>query len=189
MKSLNELSFLDFFSSFSNISTLCLKIPFFNKDGNIIKASFTPFLNEIQLFIKNPKFIKRIEKKFKLNKIFPENNNSLNNEDNKTYNDYKGFKIGILENKTLLKISYKEKKPYYQTDSLFDKLKQLMNLFKSLKKININKNVLINNSYISIGWNNINPFNLFSSSFYSYYLFNGNFLGIISNIKENEKNF
>ena len=188
MKSLNELSLLDFFSSFSNISTLCLKIPFFNKDGNIIKASFTPFLNEIQLFIKNPKFIKRIEKKFKLNKIFPENNNSLNNEDNKTYN-YKGFKIGILENKTLLKISYKEKKPYYQTDSLFDKLEQLMNLFKSLKKININKNVLINNSYISIGWNSINTINLFTSSFYSYYLFNGNFIGIILNVKESEKNF
>ena len=190
MKSLNELSLLDFFSSFSNISTLCLKIPFFNIDGNIIKASFTPFLNEIQLFIKNHKFIKRIEKKFKLNKIFPENNNSsLNDENNKIYNDYKGFKIEILENKALLKISYKEKKPYYQADSLSDKLEQLINLFKSLKKININKNVLINNSYISIGWNSINTNNLFTSSFYSYYLFNGNFIGIILNVKESEKNF
>ena len=190
LKSLNELSLFDLFSSFSNISTLCLKIPFFNKDGNVIKASFTPFLNEIQIFIKNPKFIKRIEKKFKINKIFPGiNNSSLNNEDNKIYNNYKGFEIGILENKTLLKISYKEIKPYYLTDSLSDKLEQIINLFKSLRKININKNVLINNSYISIGWNNINPFNLFSSSFYSYYLFNGDFLGIISNIKENEKNF
>ena len=190
MKSLNELSLFDLFSSFSNISTLCLKIPFFNKDGNVIKASFTPFLNEIQIFIKNPKFIKRIEKKFKINKIFPGNNNSsLNNEDNKIYNNYKGFEIGILENNTLLKISYKEIKPYYLTDSLSDKLEQIINLFKSLRKINIIKNVLINNSYISIGWNNINPFNLFSSSFYSYYLFNGDFLGIISNIKENEKNF
>ena len=190
MKSLNELSLFDFFSSFSNISTLCLKIPFFNKDGNVIKASFTPFLNEIQLFIKNPKLIKRIEKKFKINKIFPGNNNSsLKNEDNKIYNNYKGFEIRILENNTLLKISYKEIKPYYLTDSLSDKLEQIINLFKSLRKININKNVLINNSYISIGWNNINPFNLFSSSFYSYYLFNGDFLGIISNIKENEKNF
>ena len=190
MKSLNELSLFDLFSSFSNISTLCLKIPFFNKDGNVIKASFTPFLNEIQIFIKNPKFIKRIEKKFKINKIFPGNNNSsLNNEDNKIYNNYKGFEIGILENNTLLKISYKEIKPYYLTDSLSDKLEQIINLFKSLRKINIIKNVLINNSYISIGWNNINPFNLFSSSFYSYYLFNGDFLGIISNIKENERNF
>ena len=64
-----------------------------------------------------------------------------------------------------------------------------MNLFKSLKKININKNVLINNSYISIGWNSINTINLFTSSFYSYYLFNGNFIGIILNLKESQKNF
>ena len=64
-----------------------------------------------------------------------------------------------------------------------------MSLFKSLKKININNNVLINNSYLSIGWKIINTNNILNSSFYSYYLFNGNFLGIIPKIKENEKNF
>ena len=64
-----------------------------------------------------------------------------------------------------------------------------MSLFKSLKKINIDKSVIINKSYIGIGWNIINTINMLSSSFVSYHLFNGNFIGILSNIKETEKNF
>ena len=192
-KPLNVLTLIDFFSSFSKISALSLKIPFFNKDGNIIYTTLTPFLQEIKLLIKSPKFIKRILKKLKLNKIAPEKNNSLNellkDEENNIYKDYEGFEIGILENKTVLSITYKENKPYYLTDSLYDKLEHLMSLFKSLKKINIGKNVIINKSYIGIGWNIINTINMLSSSFVSYHLFNGNFIGILSNIKETEKNF
>ena len=74
-------------------------------------------------------------------------------------------------------------------DSLSDKLDHLLSLFKSLKKLNINKNILINKSYISIGWHFINSINTLSSSFISYYLFNSNFLGFLSDIKESENNF
>lgn len=192
-KPISDLTLLNFFSSFYKISTLSLKIPFFNKDGNIVNCTLTPYLNEIKLLIKSPKFIKRILKKLKLNEIIPEKSKTLNEslkvEDNNIYKDYEGFEIGILENKTLVSITYKENKPYYLVDSLYDKLEHLMSLFKSLKKININKSILINKSYIGIGWNIINTINILSSSFISYHLFNGNFLGILSNIKEIEKSF
>ena len=190
---LSELTVSDFFSAFSKISALSLRIPFFNKDGNIVNSTLTPYLYEIKLLIKNPKFIKRILKKLKLNTIVQEKSNaskeSLKVEDNNIYKDYEGFEIGILDNKTLLSISYKENKPYYLADSLSDKLEHLMSLFKSLKKVNIDKNVLINKSYIGIGWNIINSINMLSSSFISYNLFNGNFIGILSSIKETEQNF
>lgn len=192
-KPLCELTLFDFFDSFSKISSLSLKIPFFNIDGNIIKSTITPSLKEIKLLVKGPRFIKRIEKKYDLNKMNPEKNSStdasLNAENkNNIYKKIEGFEIGLLENRTLLRISYKENKPYYLTDSLSDKLDQLNKIFKSLKKINIDKN-LNNKSYISINWNFINTNKTLSSSFISYHLFNGNFLGILSNIKDSEKNF
>ena len=193
-KSISELTLSDFFSSFSKHSSFSLKIPFFNIKGKVIKSNFTPSLQEIKLFIKNPKFIKKVEKKLKIKSIIPENNNDLSNtslniEEKNIYKEYEGFEIGFLENKTLLQIIYKEKKPYYLADSLYDKFEHLMNLFKSLKKLNIDKNILTNKSYMSIGWNCTNSINTLSSSFISYYLFNGNFLGILTDIKENENNF
>ena len=39
---------------------------------------------------------------------------------------------------------------------------------------------------MSIEWNFINGNNIFTSSFTSYYLFNGDLLGVLSEIKENE---
>lgn len=89
----------------------------------------------------------------------------------------------------MVKISFKEHKPYYLTDSLYDKLEKLINNLKYIKKINIDKNVLLEKSYISIQWNIINGSNNLSSSFISYYLFNGNMLGVLSDIKEKETNF
>ena len=193
-KPFTELTLFDFFSSFSKISSMSLKIPFFNTNGNVIKTSLTPYLKEIKIFIENPKFIKKVEKKLKLKKVIPENTNdsaykSLITDDNNKYMEYEGFEIGFLENNKFLRISYKENKPYYLADSLSDKLDHLLSLFKSLKKLNINKNILINKSYMSIGWHFINSINTLSSSFISYYLFDGNFLGVLSDIKENENNF
>ena len=95
-----------------------------------------------------------------LNKIIPEKNSSskesLKVEEYNIYRDYKGFEIGILEDKKVVSIIYKENNPYYLTDSLYDKLEHLISLFKSLKKINFDKSVLINKSYIGIAWNIIN---------------------------------
>ena len=131
-KSISELTLSDFFSSFSKHSSFSLKIPFFNIKGKVIKSNFTPSLQELKLFIKNPKFIKKVEKKLKIKSIIPENNNDLSNtslniEEKNIYKEYEGFEIGFLENKTLLQIIYKEKKPYYLADSLYDKFEHLMN--------------------------------------------------------------
>ena len=191
-KPLEELTIFEFFSSFSKISALGLTIPFFNYNGNITKNTVTLSLNEIVLFIKSPKLIKRIEKELKLNKKFKEYHSSSKtslNEENNEFLEIEGFEIEILEKKTSIKLSYKEKKPYYLRDSLFDKLEQLMNLFKSFKKIKIGKKVLINKSYISIEWNFINSINMLFSSFSSFHLFDGNFLGILPNIKDSERHF
>ena len=103
--------------------------------------------------------------------------------------DVEGFNIHISEKESLVKIIYNEERPYYLTESLNDKLEQLMNISKYMKKINIEKNVIINKSYMSIKWNFINGNNLFSSSFISYYLFNSNLVGILSDIKEKEYSF
>ena len=72
------------------------------------------------------------------------------------------------------------------TESLNDKLEQLINISKFIKKINIKESVIINQSFMSVEWNFINGNNIFSSSFTSYYLFNCNLLGILSDIKEKE---
>ena len=192
-KPLSEITIFDFFSYFSFLSSFSLKIPLFNKDGTIIKTTLTPTLHELKLYIKNPKYIKKIEKKLQLNKNISEKKTSsplsLNDKDNNIYKEIEGFEISILENGTILRISYNENKPYYLTESLFENLEKLMNLFKCFKKINIAKNILIDKSFISIGWNSINASNIFSSSFIFYYLFNGNLLGVLSDIKENEKYF
>ena len=62
-KSVTELTIYDFFYSFYKISSLSLKIPFFKKDGTLINSTLTPSLHELNLYIKNPKFMKKIEKK------------------------------------------------------------------------------------------------------------------------------
>ena len=189
-KPLSELTIFDFFSSFSNIGSFSLKIPLFNKDGTILRVSLTATLQELKIYIKNQKYIKKIEKKLKLNKTETENTSSspqLN--DNNLHKEIEGFTISILEDRTLLAISYKENKPYYLTESLFEKFEQLMNLFKCLRKINIEEGILVDKSFIIIRWNSINSHNILSSSFNFYYLFNGNFIGLLSDLKENEKYF
>ena len=107
-KPFTELTLFDFFSSFSKISSMSLKIPFFNTNGNVIKTNLTPYLKEIKIFIENPKFIKKVEKKLKLKKVFPENINdsakdSLILDYNNKYMEYEGFDIGFLEKKKIFK--------------------------------------------------------------------------------------
>ena len=98
--------------------------------------------------------------------------------------DINGFDIYILESESLIKIIYNEERPYYLRESLSYKLEQLMDISKSIKKINIEKDVIINKSYMNVEWNFISCNNIFSSSFISCYSFNSNLLGIISNIME-----
>ena len=193
-KSVTELTIYDFFYSFYKISSLSLKIPFFKKDGTLINSTLTPSLHELNLYIKNPKFMKKIEKKLKINKDMQEKKSlssfkSQSSEDEIITKNIDGFIISIFENSSLVKITYKENKPYYLTESLYDKLENLMNKLKYIKKLNIEKNILLDKSYISIEWNIINGNNIFSSSFISYHLFNGSYLGILSDIKEKEESF
>ena len=143
----------------------------------------TPSLKEIKLLIKDSKLIKKIRKKYS-QKILTSNSTG-----EKIILNIEGFDINISEKESLVKISYNEERPYYLTESLNDKLEQLMNITKYIKKINIEKNVVINKSYFSIKWNFINGNDIFSSSFISYYLFNSNLLGIFSDIKEKEYSF
>ena len=180
---ISELSLSNFFNSFSKISLMSLKIPFFKTNGGTIQKTLTPSLKEIKLVIKDSKLIEKIRKKFS-DKLSPIN--SLGEE---ILFDINGFDIFIIEKHSFVKIFYKEEKPYYLRESLNDKLEQLMDISKYIKKINIENNVIINKSYMNIEWNFINGNNIFSSSFISCYLFNSNLLGILSDINEKEFNF
>ena len=180
---ISELSLSNFFNSFSKISLMSLKIPFFKTNGGTIQKTLTPSLKEIKLVIKDSKLIEKIRKKFS-DKLSPIN--SLGEE---ILFDINGFDIFIIEKHSFVKIFYKEEKPYYLRESLNDKLEQLMDISKYIKKINIENNVIINKSYLNIEWNFINGNNIFSSSFISCYLFNSNLLGILSDINEKEFNF
>ena len=180
---ISELSLSNFFNSFSKISLMSLKIPFFKTNGGTIQKTLTPSLKEIKLVIKDSKLIEKIRKKFS-DKLSPIN--SLGEE---ILFDINGFDIFIIEKHSFVKIFYKEEKPYYLRESLNDKLEQLIDISKYIKKINIENNVIINKSYMNIEWNFINGNNIFSSSFISCYLFNSNLLGILSDINEKEFNF
>ena len=189
-KSLSDLTIYDFFHSFYKVSSLSLKIPFFKNDGKLIQSTLTPSLNELNLYINNSTLIKKLENKFKISQKNSESSTiSRSSDEGIIIKQIDDFVVSILENKSLVKISFKEHKPYYLTDSLYDKLEKLINNLKYIKKINIDKNVLFEKSYISIQWNIINGNNNLSSSFISYYLFNGNMLGVLSDIKEKETNF
>ena len=180
-KSFEELTISKFFNCFYRISSLSLKIPFFNTDGRIIEKTLTPTLKEMKLVIKSSKLIKKLKENYS-EKI---SISSTSSEKEISFN-IDGFEINILENDSIIKITYDEKKPYYLNDSLNDKLEQLMNISKYIRKIHIKKSVDINKSYMSVEWNFINGNNIFTSSFTSYYLFNSNLLGVLSEIKENE---
>ena len=180
-RSFEELTLSKFFNCFNRISSLSLKIPFFKTDGRIIEKTLTPTLKEMKLVIKSSKLIKKLKENY--SEKISISSTSSEKEISFTID---GFGINILENESLTKITYDEKKPYYLNDSLNDKLEQLMNISKYIRKINIKKSVDINKSYMSVEWNFINGNNIFTSSFTSYYLFNSNLLGVLSEIKENE---
>ena len=85
----------------------------------------------------------------------------------------------------IIKITYDEQRPYYLTESFYEKISELTDEIKYIKKITIDK-IIIDKSYISLSWNIINTNNISSlkNSFNSYYLFNGDTLGIIPNLYE-----
>ena len=183
-ESIEELTLYKFFNSFSIISSLSLKIPFFKLDGGIIEKTLTPSLKEIKLVIKNAKLVKNLQKKY-WQKLSAK---SSSTGENFTLN-FDGFVIYIVENESLVKITFNENRPYFLTESLNDKLEQLIKISKFIKKINVQKSVIINQSYMSIEWNFINGNNILSASFVSYYLFNSHLLGVLSEIKDKEYNF
>ena len=192
-KPLSKLTIFDYFSSFIKLSSLSLTIPFYKNDGVLTKNTFTPSLHELKIYIQNPKIINKLKKRCKPKDIRKKNSSSSllssSTEDNKIFKEIDGFEISIIENKNIAKIYYNETRPYYLTESLCDKLKQLMTKLKFIQKINIDKNILYEKSYISIEWNIVNGNNISGSSFISYHLFNGNLLGVLSKIKEKEKSF
>lgn len=192
-KPLSKLTIFDYFSSFIKLSSLSLTIPFYKNDGVLTKNTFTPSLHELKIYIHNPKIINKLKRRCKPKDIRKKNSSSSllssSTEDNKIFKEIDGFEISIIENKNIAKIYYNETRPYYLTESLCDKLKQLMTKLKFIQKINIDKNILYEKSYISIEWNIVNGNNISGSSFISYHLFNGNLLGVLSKIKEKEKSF
>lgn len=192
-KPLSKLTIFDYFSSFIKLSSLSLTIPFYKNDGVLTKNTFTPSLHELKIYIQNPKIINKLKRRCKPKDIQKKNSSSSllssSTEDNKIFKEIDGLEISIIENKNIAKIYYNETRPYYLTESLCDKLKQLMTKLKFIQKINIDKNILYEKSYISIEWNIVNGNNISGSSFISYHLFNGNLLGVLSKIKEKEKSF
>jgi len=192
-KPLSKLTIFDYFSSFIKLSSLSLTIPFYKNDGVLTKNTFTPSLHELKIYVRNPKIINKLKRRCKPKDIRKKNSSSSllssSTEDNKIFKEIDGLEISIIENKNIAKIYYNETRPYYLTESLCDKLKQLMTKLKFIQKINIDKNILYEKSYISIEWNIVNGNNISGSSFISYHLFNGNLLGVLSKIKEKEKSF
>ena len=106
-----------------------IRIPFFKTSGGIIEKTLTPSLKEIKLLIKDSKLIKKIRKKYS-QKILTSNSTW-----EKIILNIEGFYINISEKDSLVKISYNEERPYYLTESLNDKLEQLMNITKYIMKI------------------------------------------------------
>ena len=184
----NTLTY-DFFCSFYKVSSLSLKIPFFKNDGSLIQNTLTPSLHELNLSIQNSKIVQKFINSFNKTQNNPDSSSIIQSEEDIIIKDIDEFKVSICKKESLVKIYFKEQKPYYLTESLFDKLEVLINKLKYIKKLSIDKNVLLDKSYIGIEWNIINGNNIFSSSFISYYLFNGDYLGILTNIKEKESNF
>lgn len=110
----------------------------------MIQSTLTPSLNELNLYINNSTLIKKLENKFKISQKNSESSTiSRSSDEGIITKQIDDFVVSILENKSLVKISFKEHKPYYLTDSLYDKLEKLINNLKYIKKINIDKNVLL----------------------------------------------
>ena len=158
----------NFIKLFNDVSCLSLVIPIFKLNGNMTTISLTPSLQSLKLYIKDRKLSSIMKKKIKDNNIIT----------------VKGFNI-FLMNDNIIKIFYKEQRPYYLTESFYDTISELLNEIKEIKKIRMNK-IIIDKSYISLSWNIIKNFYFCSNrdSFESYYLFDGTLLGIISNLSE-----
>ena len=164
-KTLLELTIYDFFCSFYKVSSLSLKIPFFKNDGSLIQTTFTPSLHELNLNIQNSKIVQKIINSFKITKNNLNSSSTIQSEEEDLIiEDIDEFQVSINKKKSLVRIYFKEQKPYYLTESLFDKLEILINKLKCIKKLSIDKNVLLDKSYIGIEWNIINGNIIFSSS-------------------------
>lgn len=164
-----QMNLINFFNIFEEISCLSLQIPVFKFDGNITKICLTPSLKSLKLYIKD-------EKLYKI----------LNNKYIDKKKELKGNFIINLINNNIIKITYNEQRPYYLTESLYDKISELIDEIKLLKKIKINK-IILDKSYLEVSWNIINSdsFSYNKDSFDSYYLFNAELLGIVYNLYEN----
>ena len=164
----NKMNINNFIKIFYEVSSVCLGVPIFKLNGELTKISLTPSLHSLKLYIKDKKLLSIFSKKY-----------------NKSENiEIKNFIINVMK-EGIIKITYDEQRPYYLTESFYEKISELTDEIKYIKKITIDK-IIIDKSYISLSWNIINTNNISSlkNSFNSYYSFNGDTLGIIPNLYE-----
>ena len=164
----NKININDFINIFYEVSCLSLEIPLFKLNGELTKISLTPSLHSLKLYIKDKKLLSILSKKY-------------NKSDNI---EIKDFKINIMK-EGIIKITYNEQRPYYLTESFYEKISELTNEIKYIKKITKDK-IIIDKSYISLSWNIIknNYISQIKDSFNSYYLFNGEILGIVPGLND-----
>ena len=155
---LNKIKLKNYFDIFQNINDLSIIIPLLNEKGKLIFNELTPTLSSMRLVIKTTKKTARGVKRRK-------------NEN---------FSVQIKK-QNLLIIEYKENKPPYERDLLYNKINEIKQIIGN-NKLYL-KNILLEKSYFCILWrfNNNKEIN---ASVLAYYSFDFKLIGIfIINLK------
>ena len=149
---LKKIKLKYFFNIFQNINYLSIVIPLINEKGKLIFNELTPTLSSMRLILKTTK-------KTAL-KIIKRKNKNFNIEINK---------------KNLLLIEYKEIKPPYERDLLYNKINEIKQIIGENKLCL--KNVLLEKSYFCILWRFTKNKEI-NSSVLAYYSFDFKLIGI-----------
>ena len=188
-KNINSITIEDFFKIIEKTCSFGLPIPIINEAGNYQQLIFSPSLSSMIIFIKNSEFYDSINNKFSninnLKDFRLSASTRSNSEDNTNgFNNFFQVNDFYSENtKTLLYdkyviIEFNETKPPFLRYSLNEQIKNIFTPF-----LNSNFNIKISDidlekSFFCISWNPINTHQN-QTCFLTYYLFNGNLIGIL----------
>ena len=159
-KKYKNITLMDYFDIFKEVSFLCLNVPYLEKKGNIIYNIFNPTLSSMILLLKSKTTIDET-----LNKKYMKNNFT-------TYSLPNGY----------IKIDFDEMNPPYNRDIIDSKIKIIHEIIGK-KRIELDK-IDKNKSYFSILWSPADTYKL-NTSFLSYYSFDFKLIGILI-IKRND---
>ena len=186
-KDINSISIENFFKIIEKTCSFGLPIPIINESGNYQQLIFSSSLSSMIIFIKNSDFYDSINNKLSnLNNLkdFRLSASTRSNSEDNTNNNFFQVNDFYSENtKTLLYekyviIEFNETKPPFLRYSLNEQIK---NIFTPFLNSNINiklSDIDLEKSFFCISWSPINTHQN-QTCFLSYYLFNGNLIGIL----------